>query len=192
MRTSSWAIALCLAGCAGAPPPAASPRPARTPSTEYAPFEDGTVLAYETQDESTGERGLVVLRVRRPRPGLVELDDGGNVQRLYVEGRDLRHATGGYLLKRPLQKGATFRGSFGEVTITDTDVALRVPAGSFVECLETVEQTPRRDKRARTVFCPGVGMVLLEVEGGEGADVARIRFELRSYGPAVDLGATPE
>jgi hypothetical protein len=147
------------------------------------------VLAYETEDETTGGRGLVVLRVRRPRPGLVELDDGGSVQRLYVEGSDLRHATGGYLLRGPLQQGATFRGRFGQVMITRTNVTVKVPAGSFTGCLETEEATPAKDKRATTVFCPDVGMVTLVVEGNTGLDVTTVRFVLRSFGPAVDLGA---
>jgi hypothetical protein len=191
MRGTSWALVLWLCGCAGGAPAGRTPEPPAAGSASYAPFEAGSVLAYETHDDGSGERGLVVLRVSRPRPSLVELDDGGSVQRLYVEGADLRHATGGYLLKGPLQRGASFRGRFGRVTVTRVDVAVKVPAGSFTGCLETMEETPARDKRARTVFCPGVGMVTLEVEGDGGAGGGRVRFVLKSYGPAVDLDAPP-
>jgi len=189
MRRIDWAACLLVVGCGSTLPPLPAPKPAPAKSGSLAPFEDGTVLAYETGSRATGGRGLVMLRVHRPRPGLIELDDGHAVQRLYVEGNDLRHGEGGYLLKGPFTQGTVFPGRFGQVTVTGTDVVARVPAGSFVGCLETTEQSPTGDKRARTVFCPDVGMVSLEVEGATGHGHGAVRYVLKSYGPAVDFAA---
>ena len=193
--TAFWLLG-CLAttACGGAqtgPAAGAQLGPEVGTVQQFLPLESGTVLAYETLDEQTGETGLVVQRVHRPRPELVELDDGGTVQRLEIGPQGVSHSTGGHLLRAPVARGATFRGRFGTVTITRTDVAVEVPAGSFQGCIETVEEDTGKTKRATTTFCPDVGMASLQVEGSVRGDLARIVFKLRSHGPAVDIAEVP-
>src|SRR6185503_2346149 len=155
----------CGGAAASAP---AKPRASSDPLApeRYLPLVDDTVFAYETSSEATGDRGVLMMAVHRPRQDRAEVSIGGRIQRLDL-GRDgIRHATGGYLLKPPLAVGAQFRGQFGEVKVTTLDRSVEVPAGKFTGCLETVEETRAPvPKRATTVFCPEVGIVMLVAEG---------------------------
>jgi hypothetical protein len=191
-RLARW-VALAACACGGGQPEAADPTdkvgPSVGPIETFLPLESGTVMAYDTIDEETGEKGMVVLRIDRPRPERAELSDSGRVQRFEISEDGVSHITGGYLLKLPLAQGAEFRGRFGRVKITRTDLGVEVPAGKFESCIETVEQNAAATKRATTVFCPHVGMVSLQVEGTVEGEYARIGFVLRSHGPAVDIGA---
>ncbi|HMJ12750.1 MAG TPA: hypothetical protein VK524_15115 [Polyangiaceae bacterium] len=156
----------------------------------YMPLTNNTVYAYETSSEDTAERGVLMLRVRRPRENMAELGSGSRVQRLELGTDGIRHATGGHLLKSPLASGSTWQGQFGEVTVVTTDRALDVPAGKFSGCIETVEQARAPvQKKVKTVFCPEVGIALLEAEGMVDGNYTHERAALRSFGPAVDLSA---
>jgi hypothetical protein len=184
---------LLLAACGASAPaaePAKAPPPAESGDVErYLPLRADTVLAFDTVDEQTGERGAVMMQVRRPRLGLVELDVGGRVQRLSLDPNGARLVTGGWLLKAPLIPGARFKGQFGEVEVTSLTAAVQVPAGRFSGCLQTVEQSNNAERKVTTVFCPDVGITLLEVEGSTGEGYGRVRSELRSYGPRVNIDA---
>jgi hypothetical protein len=111
------------------------------------------------------------------------------VQRLALESDGVRLVTGGWLLKAPLTPGARFKGQFGEVEVTSVTASVQVPAGKFTGCVQTVEQSATAQRKVTTVFCPDVGITLLEVEGTLGEDYAHERAELRSHGPRVDLDA---
>lgn len=189
-RRSALAVALVAAACGGAPAPAAPPAATKHTGMErYLPLDDDTVYSYETYSEASGERGVLVLRVRRPRPDMAELDVAGRVQRLYVNEGGLELATGGHLLRAPLSVGAEWVGDFGKVRVTALDRAVRVPAGSFTRCVETVEEiaSGQVKKRTLTVFCPEVGIALRETEGQAGDELAVERIELKSYGKAFSF-----
>jgi hypothetical protein len=186
-------FALAPVACAGrgrTAPPAAAANPMDV--ARFLPLAEGTVLSYDTRSERTGT-GIIVLQVRRPRPGVVELDDGGRVERLYVERDGLRYGTGEYWLKAPLQEGGCWAGRLGEVCIESVDATARVPAGDFTGCVTTVERVGSAADGAwrRTVFCPGVGMVLLEAEGWSNDARVQERAELRYAGPRIDLPKPP-
>jgi hypothetical protein len=180
-----WLFA--VVACAGnAQEGTAAPQPRRYYDVEqYLPLVDGTVYTYETSSEETGEQGVLMLHVVRPRPERAELVVAGRPQLLELGPDGARYATGGYLLRQPLFVGAQYQGSFGTVRVTSTDQRLTTPAGSFEHCIETIEEN--RAKRARTVFCRDVGMVLLEVEGLGSETLGLERAVLRSHGPRVDL-----
>ena len=189
------ALSWVTVACGSSAPPAADSADAPHASASfdrYLPLQAGTVLAYETLNETTAEKGVVMLQVRRPRPHAVELDDGGSVQRLELAADGVRHRSGGYWLKLPLRVGAQFKGQFGQVTVTKTDRRIEVPAGEFTDCVETVEQDRMGIKQATTVFCPDAGMVSFEIEGTSGTVYTRVRFLLRSYGPKVDINNLPQ
>src|SRR5690606_2729392 len=126
------------------------------------------------------------LEIFRPRPELAELKIAGRIQRLAVESTRISQATGGILLEEPLKKGRSFKGAFGTVTITETDQLVKVPAGTYAGCLTTVEESQDPPKRSTSIFCPGIGLVLMEVESF-GADSALVRTELTYHGPRIDL-----
>lgn len=192
-RVPILALSAWIAGC-GAPPAPAPPPPSAAPAAtssaeRYLPLTDGTVFAYDTQSELTGERGVLMLEVRRRAPDRAELVVAGHVRRLTVDETGIRHVTGGWLLKEPLRVGATFPGDFGEVRVTAVDRALTTPAGDFRDCLETVETLRGADftKSTTTTYCPHVGIVArrTEVDSDEGAGAESLL--LRSHGPRVDL-----
>ncbi len=190
-RCAAWFVAFAVA-CSPAPPPSPqspAPRAGKTVLERYLPLEDDTVYSYETYSENSGERGVLVLRVRRPRPGLAELDVAGRIQRLYVSDAGLELATGGYLLLAPLRSGAKWRGDFGQVRVTSMEREVNVPAGKFSGCLETVEELTSTEvsKRTTTVFCPDVGIVQRETEGQAAGEAARESLSLKSYGKAFSL-----
>jgi hypothetical protein len=156
----------------------------------YLPLDHQTVFAYDTVEENTGERGLIVLQITRPRAGSVEIHDGGNTTRLELAPDGVRYVTGGYWLKTPFALGACWQGRSGKVCVSRLDQAMRVPAGNFTGCLETLEQTASLS-RVKTVFCPHVGMVSLDAENDQGGEYQRVIARLKSYGPRVDIANLP-
>jgi hypothetical protein len=190
---TSFFLPLLLSACGASAPtnePAKASPPAGSADVErFLPLRADTLLEFVTIDEQTGDRGAMMMHVRRPRLGLVELEVGGRVQRLSLGPDGARLVTGGWLLKAPLAPGARFKGQFGEVEITSITASVQVPAGSFSGCLQTVEQGATAERKVTTVFCPDVGITRLEVEGSTGEGYGRVRSELRSYGPRVNIDA---
>jgi hypothetical protein len=182
---------LALAACASAPPPTPPPAPVVVAQgvERFLPLKDATVFAYDTVSEPGGQKGMLVLEVRRSRTGLVELSVAGRVQRVEIDATGIRHVTGGWLLKEPVSLGARFRGDFGEVEVTALDRQVTVGAGTFANCLETVESLAGADfnKRTTTVYCADVGIATrrTEVESNEGNGAESL--SLRSFGPKFDF-----
>lgn len=183
----AWLAALLLglvSACAG---PAEATRPVAAQArvegvARYLPLPDGFVYEYDVEADS-GEKGRVMMQISRPRADLVELDVAGKIQRLEVSSDAVRHSTGGYLLKAPLEPGAEWKGQFGTVRLASIDRDIRTPAGAFEACLETVEETSAPPKRATSIYCLDVGLVSLQIEAALGDEAASIRTTLRSYGP---------
>jgi hypothetical protein len=118
---------------------------------------------------------------------MAELSIAGRVQRLVVSERGIEHVTGGFVLLPPLEAGHTFRGSFGTVEVTRVGIAFDVPAGRFDDCIETVEARATPPKQSTSVYCAGVGLVFMQLEGQTEAGFAEERYRLLSHGPIVDL-----
>ena len=181
-------------GACSSPPAAQAPAPAADtdakPELErYLPLEDGTVFSYDTQSEQRNAHGLLIVQVSRPRTGRVDLRMGSRTERLQFVPDGIAYVEGGYLLKVPLAKGSTWRSRTGMVRIESTDETASVPAGKFEGCLRTVEEV-KDAGLARTVsslYCPHVGLVMVDVNGmtPEGHD--RETAVLRSFGPRVDV-----
>jgi hypothetical protein len=194
------ATSCALVGCGGSSTPPRAPVPSDAPDTatpvsRYLGLADGILLAYETHDDASGEPGLLVGKVHRLSARLFSLEVGSShrVIELRADGA-LRQDTGTYLLAWPLKAGATWSGERGAtVRVTDLDKSIDVPAGHFVGCVETLEggEGPG-SKRTTTVYCPDVGITVLEVAAGVDGRTVNARAVLRSRGPAVDLGARPE
>jgi len=177
-------------GCAGAPlnQPAAAPAAPVTDLTRLIPLLDNTVFSYATYIEDTNEHGIAVFEIKRPRPELAELSVAGQVRKRYyfeADGRGVRSGHGGYLLKLPLSLNAQWTGDDGQVKVTAVDQSVDVPAGKFSGCLQTVEQAQlgAATRKTTTVFCPGVGITVLEIEANEGGVSVLQRLTLKSFGP---------
>ncbi|HTQ03720.1 MAG TPA: hypothetical protein VMI54_07675 [Polyangiaceae bacterium] len=191
-RSAALAFTLLFSGCAAPAQGPAAARPAElTGLARYLPLEDGTVFAYETSTEPASERGLLVLEVRRTTPGTAELVVAGRGRRLTLTTDAVAHAGGGFLLREPLAVGAEWHGDFGHVRVTRVGLSVSVPAGTFADCVETVEELATRegDKRTTTAFCPGVGIALRETSVEQGDERQSERIALKSFGKKFDAGA---
>jgi hypothetical protein len=156
-----------------------------TEMTRYLPLENNTVFSYETYIEDTNEHGLAVFEIARPRPELAELSIAGQVRkRYYFEPGGVRSSQGGYLLKSPLSLNSQWTGDDGQVKVTSVDQSVDVPAGKFSGCIQTVEQAklPGATRTTTTVFCPGVGITLLQIEAEQEGTSVLQRLSLKSYG----------
>ncbi|MET0793471.1 MAG: hypothetical protein ABW061_18260 [Polyangiaceae bacterium] len=188
-RRCAWLSALLAStACAGAPAnqPAAAPAAPVTDLTRLIPLLDNTVFSYQTYIEDTNEHGLAIFEIKRPRPELAELSVAGQVRkRYYFEPGGVRSGHGGYLLKLPLALNAQWTGDDGQVHVTAVDQSIEVPAGRFSGCLQTVEQAQlgAATRKTTTVFCPGVGITVLEIEANEGGLNVLQRLTLKSFGP---------
>jgi hypothetical protein len=156
----------------------------------YLPLQHDTVFSYETRVEPSGERGILVLEVRRRHPDAAELVVAGRSQRITVRADALELVTGGFLLKEPLAGGAVFRGDFGEVRVARVGFGASVPAGKFDDCVETVETSENQAARrvTTTVYCAGVGIVSRSNEAETEEGQALESMTLRSFGKKFDLG----
>ena len=162
------------------------PRPTRpepslasplSPVERYFPLEDGKVYRYDTKDGDV--TGMLVATVRRTDRAHGELRLSNGIKRFMISTEGVSYVDGAFLLKAPLELGASWPGEHGGTTrVVATDVALMVPAGRYTSCIRTEEVGGRSPgARYETTFCPGVGIVLLEVIDG----ASRGRAELRSY-----------
>jgi len=181
-------LALLSVGCAAPPaaPPGAPPQAAVGELSRYLPLENDTVFSYQTYIEETNERGIAVFEIKRPRPELAELSLAGQVRkRYYFEPAGVRSSHGGYLLKSPLALDAEWTGDDGKVKVTAVNQSVDVPAGKFSGCLRTVEDAKlgAATRKTTTVFCPGVGITVLEIEAEQEGTSVLQRLTLKAFGP---------
>ena len=159
-----------------------------TPYEVLFPLVDGNLYQYATTNLAGGS-GVSIVRVHRSSASEGEWRLPNATKRfvyapsgLYLERFGARVP----LLEGPIVAGQTFPGEHGGRTrITTTDATVEVPAGRFARCVETVEERGGdAPARYRTVYCPGVGMVSLDVEAGGVGE----RAVLQSHGPPVAIG----
>lgn len=188
MKPGAALLWLLAAGCAAQQSaPASAPQTAVINEvTRYLPLENETVFSYETYIEDTNERGIAVFEIKRPRPELAELSLAGQVRkRYYFEPAGVRSSHGGYLLKSPLSLNSEWTGDDGKVRVTNVSLSVDTPAGKFSGCLQTVEdaQLGAATRKTTTVFCPGVGITVLEIEAAQDSTSVLQRLTLKAFGP---------
>jgi hypothetical protein len=201
-RGNSWlawpagfvgAIAYLAVACGGPPAKTAATSAAapEAPSDveRYLPLEDGTVYSYDTQSEGNPTHGVLIVQISRPRKGRVDLRMGSRTERFELEPGGVADLEGGYLLKAPLRVGATWKGKAGTVRITAMDEKVKVPAGEFEGCIRTLEEMLLTEisRRVTSVYCPHVGLVIVDAEASTQDGHQRETATLKSFGPRVDI-----
>ena len=183
-----------LTACGGSEKPAQSPTPQSqselsSEAERYFPLKDNTVLAFVTAGDSPKDTGLLVMAISRTGPARAKLTVAGRSQELQLLPTGIRHRDGGFVLRLPLQVGAQWRGLAGMVTIEAIDQTVKVPAGEFFGCLQTVEDAgdAENGKRIATTYCPYVGIVSLDIHAFSGSTLVVEHARLKSHGPRVDL-----
>jgi hypothetical protein len=170
----------------GAPPvtPVGPPKPSSGSTAEpYFPLEEGKIYAYAVIVDDSPDQGMTVFEVHRSDPAHGKLvAKGSKATKHFVYSPDgVARDTGVFILKTPIEVGTSWPGEHGGTTrITSIDASVKVMAGSYSSCVQTTEDGGRvgTAKSWVTTYCPGVGIVLLEVKG-EG------RIELKSYAAPV-------
>jgi hypothetical protein len=142
------------------------------------PLIDGMVYTYLTETE-LAEKGLLVARVHRvdASHGELRFPNGAKRFELAPDGVRLQsRADATYVLKLPLALGTS--------RITKVGEPIDTPSGHYEGCVETVEERlGDRPVRYATVFCPEVGVVVLEASTGSNFE----RAALKSYAPPMRM-----
>ncbi|MBX3188837.1 MAG: hypothetical protein KF819_17595 [Labilithrix sp.] len=176
-----------VVACAEPAPPVApsvsSKGPAISTVDVYFPLEAGKIYHYVTLEN--GESGMLVARVHRTDASRAELRLSNATKRFVYTPEGVAYDGGAFILKAPLDVGATWPGEHGGTTrVASVDASVTVAAGSYAACVQTIEEGGRPPgSRYTTTYCPGVGMVLLEIAAGGG----EARAELKSYGAPIKI-----
>lgn len=163
--------------------PAEAPLASGTSVERFFPLEEGRLYNYETREN--GDNGMLVARVHRVDAMHGELHVGGTSKRFVYSREGVAYDGGATILPNTIAEGATWAGEHGGTAkIARVDATVTVPAGTFAGCVETVEEGGRLPGAVyKTTYCPGTGMVLLDVQ----APGAEARAALKSYGAPVDV-----
>lgn len=153
----------------------------------FMPLRDGFVLSYWVWLPEQQEPEQVIFQVERRSPSRATLRSGKSSKLLELTDSSVRLVTGGSLLQAPLTLGSEWSGAHGRVRITAVDRSIEVSAGRFVGCLETTEVGSHGtgERSIVTTYCPDVGIADMRVDDGDRQE----RFELKSFGPHVDIDA---
>ena len=178
--------------CGDGKPPEAPTTPVQKASSgssveQYFPLEEGRIYNYVTSEG--GETGMLVAKVHRTDASHGELRLSNATKRFVYSPAGVAYDNGLFILKAPLEVGASWPGEHGGTTrVASVDASAKVVAGSYSGCVQTVEEGGRPPgSKFVTTYCPGVGMVQLEVHAAGG----EARAELRSYGAPVKIDMTP-
>jgi hypothetical protein len=189
-RTALVLATVGLMACGGESPTPSAPVTAKaasaSPVERLFPLEEGKIYHYLTREGA--DTGMLVAKVHRTDPTHGELRLSNATKRFAFNPDGVSYDGGAYLLKAPLEVGASWPGEHGGTTkITTTDASVDVPAGHYASCVRTVEEAGRPPgSRYETTYCPGVGMVLLVVTAGG----SEARAELKMYGAPVKIDAS--
>lgn len=179
-------LTILVVGCGPEKPPDAptAPPPASGSAVEkYFPLEEGKIYSYVTNEG--GDSGMLVAKVHRTDPTHGELRLSNATKRFVFKPEGVAYDEGAFILKAPLDVGASWPGEHGGTTkIVSKDASPKVQAGAYKDCIQTVEEGGRPPgSRYTTTYCPDVGMVLLEVSAAGG----EARAELKSYAFPITL-----
>lgn len=167
MRTTLAVIALVLgagfAGCGGGQARTAGLDPDRLVPRNLYPMRDGYVWSYNV-DTGTGMNTFAVSRVVSAEGDRYAISNGGE-EILYEvrEGGIFRPQTGTWLLRAPIEVGASWETTGGlTARVTSVTESVDVSAGHYDGCVVVVEEGGDSGRRIRTTYCAGVGPTVVE------------------------------
>lgn len=153
-----------------------------TPATLY-PLAEGNAWSYDV-DTGEGDSVLAVARVARKVGEIAEVVTGGSEALRYEPKSDgiARVGSEGYVLKAPLDKGASWTSGPGRTAlVSEVDVRFESAAGRFRACVVIDERDPASGQRTFTTYCPGVGPVQVISEMDVRGQTLRVIARLRGY-----------
>ena len=179
-----FACAACGPGEDTKPPPNV-PKALPVGSVEhFFPLEDGHLYNYATSEGP--DTGMMVAKVKRTDATHGELRLSNRSDRFVYSAQGVAYETSGiFVLKEPLEVGTTWPGEHGgSVRIESVNADVKVPAGTYTGCVRTIEENGRMPgAKYVTSFCPGIGMVLVDIT----APAGEAKIELRSYGLPIKI-----
>jgi len=181
VRVAVAALGLTVA-CASQSPPLSTP-PAIEPSDLY-PLQAGNAWSY---DVDTGEASstLATTRVEGFEGHIATVRTGRVVVRYEVLPEGIRVPPDNeWLVRAPLIEGATWPGRGGRTArLASTGTTVETAAGKFERCMEVLETGGKLEFEVRTVYCPGVGPVLVSstMRSNISDRVVTVSAQLRGY-----------
>ena len=135
---------------------ASDPSLPSSPVSRFFPLIEGHIWAYDAEsDDDPTKKGMFVTRVRRLAGARFAFVSGNGEHTLEARADGIvQTESDTYLLKAPLVVGASWPGEHGVVRVTALDKAVEVPAGKFVGCVETAEESASATSENRTVPTP--------------------------------------
>ena len=187
MRFFPTVLAACaLLACASQP--ATVPTRAASPERLF-PMTLGSAWSYDV-NTGDGEPVLAISRVveRTAAAATIQGGEGRTRYELRPDGI-FRSEWGGYLLRGPLQPGATWPAGGGrQARITRTGAAIVTPAGDFQGCVEVEESGAPSGALIATIYCPDVGPVEVRSTLAMTTGTVVVSARLRGFqiGPAAN------
>jgi len=196
IRSSLACVFLTLIACGGAQD-AGTGDDAIDPARLY-PLNDGNVWTYDV-DTGVDLSALGISRVVEVQGPRVTVENNGSTQDAIVyelrpEGI-FRVASGTWLLRRPIEVGATWPAAGGrEARVRSIDERVEVGAGTFEGCVAVVEaeagataelaSSPTgTGQLVETIYCPDIGPVVVDTQLSTelSGQTVHVRGELRAH-----------
>jgi hypothetical protein len=132
---------------------------------EFYPLFAGWGWAFEIERDEGKVLALYSVVERTADLATVKNGDDRLVYAVLPDGIARREAgaTGDFIVRSPLRRGATWPVKQGEAKVTDTGRTVDLPSGTFRDCavVEEVRRDPNRV--TRTTYCRGTGPVDIEM-----------------------------
>jgi len=183
IRASFAGLLLFLCACGGAQD-AGEAETEIDPSRLY-PLKEGNVWTYDV-DTGVDLSALGISRVVEVQGPRVTVENNGSSQDAIVyeirpEGI-YRVASETWLLRRPIEVGATWPGAGGrQARVTSIDERVEVGAGTFDGCVSVEEDDGRQS--VTTIYCPDIGPVVVDtrIQTELSGETVVVRGELRAH-----------
>ena len=186
-RNSIFALLLVLSGCGAAQAPASGGIGDPLDPANLYPLQEGNVWAY---DVNTGLEGdLPVLgqtRVVSAEGNVFSVSTNRSEPVLYERRPDgiFRTQSGTWLLRGPIRVGASWEASAGlQASVVSVSESVETASGAYEGCVRVEESSEQEARSTSTVYCPGVGPVLVEsvMESRLTRGAVRVTATLRGY-----------
>lgn len=148
------------------------------------PLSEGNAWSYDVE---TGEptTTLAITRVESFDGRVAVVRTGQSLVRYEADARGIRVASQDeWLVRAPVRRGATWSGRGGRIAqVISEEAHAETPAGSFRDCVEVLETGGELELEVHTLYCAGVGPVLVEstMRSKVGDRSLTVRATLRGY-----------